>query len=307
MSTENKQVQRVNPVKALETAIQSARSTNEVLLIPAVKDRYIKNYEMATGNPDGAAKYERDKFAFIEKVNANPELMNCDPLSIMASFMKLATYGVHPDKIYLQPQGAKQKDNTYKQFMKVSLDPFGKKEVLERMSTIKRVEDPQLVFNEDEFEVDPRAKRVTVHKSKFPLPKPSEATVKAVYVTVVFADDRERDYWLSLEELKIRRSKSKMNGGGELWGTHYGEAAKKSVINYLYKSEYKAPETNKLFPKYEDAVEIDHEEETTQTVETIPATPVTGDGFMPNVNEQTGEVYEPAQVVKKKEEPSDFM
>lgn len=303
--SDEKAVQKVNPVTALTQAISAAKDMKDLLSISAVRNRYIQNYKLGTGRADGDARYERDVFAFQEKVSGNEALMACDPFSIFAAFVKVGTYGVHPDKIYLQPQGVKQKDNTYKQIMKVSLDPFGKKELLERMPTIKRVNDPQLVFVGEEFEVDAIAKRVTKHKVKFPLPNPSEETVMAVWINVEFAD-RERDYWLSLEELKKRRAASKMQGGGALWGIHYGEAAKKSIINYLYKAEYKAPETQMIFPQYENAVEVNDEETTDANVVHQETLPTVAPDFNPNVNEQTGEEYQKEDKPKKPVKP-DFM
>lgn len=301
------QVQKVNPVQALEQSIAKAKDVKQLLSISAIRDRYIKNYSMATGQKDGEARYERDVFAFMEKVNTNPDLMSCDPFSIFAAFVKVGSYGVDPDKLYLQPQPVKQKDGSYKQMMKVSVDPFGKKELIERMKTITKVNDPVLVFNQDEFEVDPRGKRVVVHKQKFPLPNPSEDTVKAVYVTVEWASGKEQDFWLTLEELKKRRAASKMSGGGILWGTHYGEAAKKSVINYLWKAEYKKPESVLLFPQYEAPITAEDEEpaQEAQVVQDTPATPV--EEFRPDVNEETGQIYEVKPTLSSKGEVPNFM
>ena len=296
MTDQKQELQKVNPIKALEKSIAEAKNVKDLLSIPAIHNRYVKNYEMGTGRHDGEARYERDLFSYIEKVNNNAELLECDPFSHFAAFVKIGTYGVSPDKIYLQPQGVKQKDGSYKKVVKVSTDPFAKKELLERMPTILRVGDPMLVFNADTFKVDPKNKKVLKHEQEFPQPKASEETIKAVYLTVDWAGGYSTEYWLSLEELKTRRSKSKMNGGGALWQEHFGEAAKKSVINYLFKAEYKAPETQMLFPQYEQAVVADEEPTDADVIPEVvsDSSDVPEDKFDGNVNEQTGEVYEKA-------------
>jgi recombinational DNA repair protein RecT len=297
------QIQKVNPVKALEQQISAARNVKDLLAIDAIKDRHMNNYMAVTGAEVKAAisKYERDVFSFMEKVNSNPELMQCDPMSIFAAFVKVGSYGISAEKIYLRPQGVKQKDGSWKQMMKVDPDPFGKKEMLERMSTIKRVNDPVLVFNKDVFMYSPKTKQVTKHEMSFPVPKPGEDTVMAVYVTVDWADGRSQDYMLSLEELKTRRAKSQMKEGGPLWQTHYAEAAKKSVINYLFKVEYKQPDAVVLYKQYEAP---DEEEQKTidlpdqQVDQTVIAQPEsTEEPFNPAVNEQTGEEYQQEPVI----------
>lgn len=307
-------IAKTNPIKALEQQISAAKNVKDLLAIDAIKNRYIQNYQAVTTRTDGASKYERDVFAFMEKVNANPELLQCDPFSIFAAFVKVGSYGVSPEKLYLRPQGVKQKDGSYKQMMKVDPDPFAKKEMLERMTTIKRVNDPVLVFNKDKFSYNPKQKVVTNHEISFPVPKPSEETIMAVYVTVDWADGRSQDYMLTLEELKTRRAKSQMKEGGQLWQQHYGEAAKKSVINYLFKVEYKQPDTVILYKQYE----APEEEEKTidlpaqEEVAADPTLVAQGETaeFRADVNEQTGEVYEPevtsSKKKGKKEEPEAF-
>lgn len=288
------QVAKTNPIKALEQQISVAKNVKDLLSINAIKDRHMNNYMAVTGADVKTAisKYERDVFSFMEKVNANQELMKCDPMSIFAAFVKVGSYGISADKIYLRPQGGK---------MKVDPDPFGKKEMLERMSTIKRVNDPVLVFNKDVFMYSPKTKQVTKHEMSFPVPKPGEDTVMAVYVTVDWADGRSQDYMLSLEELKTRRAKSQMKEGGQLWQQHYGEAAKKSVINYLFKVEYKQPDTVVLYKQYEAPDEeektIDLPEQQPDPTVIAPTESVATEDFNPAVNEQTGEEYQQQPVI----------
>lgn len=261
MAEQNQQTQ-ISPLKDLENKISAAKNMKDLLAIDVIRSRYVKNYMASTKLKDGEERYERDMQAFMEKANANPDLLQCDPFSIFAAFIKMGSYAVTADKIYLQSQGVKQKDGSYKKMMKVDLTPFGKTELLERMPAIKHINSPMLVFKGDDFKYDPIKQLVVKHDQQWPTPNPSESTVIGVYCRIEYKDGRIVDVTRSLEELKKHRAASRMTDGGELWKTHYGEAAKKSVINHIFKTKYKQPDTAVLFSQYEpkDTEDIGHEE-----------------------------------------------
>jgi recombinational DNA repair protein RecT len=247
---ESKEVSKqVNPLKALDSQIKSATSVKELLKIDIVSNRYISNYEAGTGRKDGKEKYEREAFAFMELANTNAEIMKCDPVSIFAGFIKAGLTGLSfsSNRLSVYPRGGK---------LVVEPDAHGKREMLERMTTIRKIDEGTVVFNNDQFSFDPKNKKVVKHEQEFPLPKASEETVKAVYATVHFTDKHTEDYVMSLEELKIARSKSKMQEGGMLWKQHYGEACKKSVYNRIFKVLYQVPDTATIYKQFEVAEDV---------------------------------------------------
>ena len=251
MSTEKKEV--MNPLRKLEQEVSVAKNVKDILKINLLADRYIANYQAISGREDGRARFEREAFAFIELVSNKPDIMDCDPFSVMAGFIKAGVTGLSftDGKLSVYPRGVKQKDGTYKKNLVVEPDAHGKKEMLERMPTIKKIDEGVVVFRKDVFVYDPHKKQVSKHEQAWPVPNPSEETVIGAYCTIHFSDNHTEDIVLSLEELKKARSKSKMKDGGELWVTFYGEACKKSTYNRAFKVHHKMPSTVFVFPEYE--------------------------------------------------------
>lgn len=258
------QTQALNPLKAMEQQIATAKNVKDLLKIDIVSNRYIANYEAGTGRKDGRERFEREAFAFMEMANSKPDIMECDPISIFAGFIKAGVTGLSfsSNKLSVYPRGVKQKDGSYKKHLVVEPDAHGKKEMLERMPEISKVDEGVVVFKGDEFEYSPVIKQVTKHIQKWPVPKASEDSVVAAYVSIHFTDNHREDIVLSIEEIKIARSKSRMEGGGELWKTHFGEACKKTAYNRAYKVLYKFPDTAVIFKQFEpteETIEAPHQ------------------------------------------------
>jgi len=211
MATESKEVaKKANPLKALETEIASAKNVKDLLKINVISNRYIANYEAGTGRKDGAEKYEREAFAFMELANNKPEIMNCDKVSIFAGFIKAGLTGLSfsNTRLSVYPRGGK---------LVVEPDAHGKKEMMERMATIKKIDEGVVVFNGDVFLVDPHAKKVTKHEQKFPTPAASKENVIAAYCTIHFSDNTFQDVVMSINEIEKARSKSPLILISDVW------------------------------------------------------------------------------------------
>lgn len=256
MSTPEKQTQALNPLKRLEQDLAAAKNVKDMVQIPFVRDRFIKNYEAVSQRKDGEARYEKEVFAFTEIAYKIPDISQCDPFSVFAAFVKAGTTGLSfsdGNKLYPIVRSMKQKDGTFKKILTVDIGAHGKREMIDKMPNIDRMDEAVVVFNEDDFEYSPLDKKVTKHTQKWgkSTPKPGEDTVKAVYVSVHFKGGRREEVVMNIHELKAARSKSKMNEGGALWIEHYGEAAKKSVYNRAFKVHYKYPDTAMVFSQFE--------------------------------------------------------
>lgn len=267
MSTEPKeQTKALNPLKKLDAEIASAKSVKDLLKIDIVSNRYIANYQAGTGLKDGKERYEREAFAFMELANSKPEIMECDPVSIFAGFIKAGVTGLSfsSSKLSVYPRNVKQKDGSFKKFLVVTPDAHGKKEMMERMPSIKKIDEGVLIFTKDEFKYDSIAKKVTKHEQVWPRPEANETNVEGVYCTIHFTDGHREEILLDRHELKKARDKStnvsyvdgqKVKDGGELWRTHYGEACKKSTYNRAHKVHYKVPETAVIYQAFESPEE----------------------------------------------------
>lgn len=310
----DKLTQKTNPIKALEQSIAAAKGIKDIVKIDVVKNRHVANYEAVTGRKDGLQNYEREAFALIELANSKPEIMECDAFSIMAGFLRASSYGlpISSGKLSIYPQGVKQKDGSYKQMLVVKPDAHGRKELLMRMPTIRKVDEGVVVYKDDAFTINPKLKLVTKHEQAFPVPKASKDTIKAAYCTVHFTDGHQEDIIMSIDEIEIARSKSKQPNG-QMWAQSYAEACKKTTYNRAYKVHYIAPDTVTLYKQFEapeSVIESEHEVVTESDPTVIASAESVSEEFNPSVNEQTGEVYEPevtsGKKKGKKEEPEAF-
>lgn len=247
-------VQKVNknPLKQLEMTIAEAKNVKDLLQISVVSNRYIKNFEAATGRSDGAETFEREAFAFIELANNKPDIMKADKMSIFAGFVKAASTGLSfsSGKLSVYVRGGK---------LVVDPDAHGKKEMLERMPDIKKVDEGILVYAGDEFRFDSVAKRVTKHEQVWPRPKASEENIAGAYCTVHFTDGHREDVLVDIEEIKIARSKAPTQN---VWNQHFGEMCKKTTYNRAKKVLYKQPNTVVLFGAWEgkETEDVTHQE-----------------------------------------------
>jgi phage RecT family recombinase len=289
---------QINPLKKLEMEVSAAKGMKDIVKIDVVKNRFMENYKAATGRTDALQYYEREALAFIELANNKPDIMECDPFSIMAGFARASTYGlpIGSGKLSIYPQGVKQKDGSYKQMLIVKPDAHGKKELLTRMPTIKKVDEPVLVFKDDIFSFSPKKKEVIDHQIKFPIPKASKDNVIACYCTVHLTSGPE-DVLMTIDEIEAARKRSKQPDG-MMWKDHYPEACKKTLYNRAYKIHYQQPDTIVLYKQWEVPETIEAEsEDVTDEVVVVAAEP---EPFKANVNEQTGEIYEVAEADLKK-------
>ena len=255
-----------NPLKVMEQQIATAKSVKDLLKIDVLVNRYISSYEAATGRKDGVERFERESFAFMDIINSGKDLEQCDRISQFAGFLKGAMTGLSfsSGKLSVYYRSVKVGDD-WKKYLVVEPDAHGKKEILGRMPTIKKVDEGVVVFTTDEFGYDPISKMVKIHTQKFPLPKASKDTVMAAYCSVHFTDGHREDVVITIDEIEAARAHStnvsyhgqeKVKDGGQLWTQHYGEACKKTTYNRTYKVLNVEPDTPVMFKRFEIKEEV---------------------------------------------------
>lgn len=293
-----------NPLTAIQQQIESAKNMKDLLKIEVVSNRYISNYEAGTGRKDGRERYEREAFAFIELAANDDKIQNCDPMSIFAGFIKGAWTGLSfsSGKLSIYPRGVKQKDGTWKDFLVVEPDAHGKKEMMERMSNVKRIDEGVVVYDKDTFVIDALNKRVVKHEQAFPVPEANNATVKAAYVTIHFTDGHREEVIMSVSEIEKARLRSKQQQG-MMWKDHYAEACKKTVYNRAFKVHYKLPDTAVAFKQYEvtdETIDASHQEVTPENEKTTEESGAIQDAVVVDVPKAE-------KKAKKAEGPVSFM
>lgn len=295
----SEQTKALNPLKKLEAEIASAKDVKGLLKIGVLSDRYIANFEAGTGRKDGKEMYEREAFAFIELANKNPAIFECDPFSVFAGFIKAGMTGLSFGSGKLS---AIPKMMNGKKILTVEPDAHGKREMLERMPTIKKIDEGVVIFNKDAFVFDAKNKKVVKHEQAWPRPEASEANVVGAYCTVHFTDGHSEDVVVDLNELKKARAKStnvswvdgaKVKDGGQLWVQHYGEACKKTTYNRAFKVYYKQPSTAVIFKQFES------KEEDEQVTTDVAHTTVSEEDVFPTATQEEAAQVVDAEVVEE--------
>lgn len=307
-------VAKINPLKQFEMAIKEAKSVKDILKIDSVKNRYVANYQAISGRTDGLQNYEAEAFAFMELATSKPDIMECDPVSIIAGFLRGSTFGLsfQGNHLSVYPRGVKQKDGSFKKMLVVEPQAHGKRRMLEKMPSIKEVKTGTLIYKGEKFVYDRKKKQVISHESIWPEPEASEATVMGAYCTIVFSDGKEEEIVVNQHELKKARTASKMADGGDLWIKYYGEAAKKTAYNRAFKEKWDKPKSDALFAYTvpDESDDSDTQDTTAEDVTDQVDQTVLSQGnsssvqqeekFNPSVNEQTGEEYQQANIVDDK-------
>jgi recombinational DNA repair protein RecT len=173
----------------------------------------------------------------------------------------------------------------------VDLDAHGKREALENMPTIEKIETAVVVYKDDKFSYDPKRKQVVLHEQAWPTPQASKETIKAVYCVVHYKNGTTQDIAMSVAEIEIARSHSQQPNGST-WTKNYAEMAKKTVYNRTFKELYKLPRTAVIYQQFEapETQDIPHAEVTDQS-----ASEASGEEFTPTetVDQESGEVVTP--------------
>lgn len=168
---------------------------------------------------------DADRFAriVITECKANPQLLRCDPGSMLAAVMRAAQLGLEPGPlghVYLVPFGDQV------QFI---LGYKGIVALARRSGEIKDVY-AEVVYEGDEFEVTLGLERNIHHKRT---PATNKAKVTHAYAVARFVEGGYAFEVLDELDIAHRRSRSKQKQGP--WTTDFDAMAKKSAVRALAK------------------------------------------------------------------------
>jgi len=274
-------------LKEVEHQLTSAPNLRAALTTDVVRDRAIKNYEATTGRKDGANKFEAEVFAYMEIINAKPELAKIDRMYHFGAIVKCMTTGLsfRDGKLYVQPSG---------NGIKVDPSPAGRREMLEMMPSIKEVPEPGLVTKGDLFVYDELNKKIVKHiKQEESLPADKLDNIVAAYCRIYYKDGSIKDVVVYHHDLVKAKSKSKAKSDQSAWNEWPGEMCKKVPINRGFRLYHKYSDNVVIIPtsaekKRKDSYDDDDDDFT-------PHEEVT-------VDKETGEVVD-TKTEKKDDEP----
>lgn len=247
-------------LKKIEESLEKAPSIKAMLQIDLVQERFIANYEATTGKKDGKARFQSEAFAYMEIINDKPQLQKAPKFSHFAAIVKAGTTGLsfRDNKLYVQPGP----NNT----IKVTSSPAGKREMLENMSDIKQVPEPQIVMKGDLFVYDKLNGIVVEHKStEKTINEIKLQNIVASYQRIYWKDGTIKDVVVYHDDLVKAKSKSPAKSDQSFWEQWPGEACKKVSTNRAFRLYHKYPDNIMTFGVDDDkaeesVVESAHEE-----------------------------------------------
>lgn len=173
-----------------------------------------------------------DRFAriLVTEVKANPQLMRCEPLSMLAAVMRAAQLGLEPGPlghVYLVPYKNGKTGRTDVQFI------LGYKGIVTLARRSGEIRDlyAEVVYAGDEFDYDLGLHRDLRHKRT---KDTDRSTITHAYAVAHFTGGGCVFEVLDELDLKARRGRSRASQSGP-WMTDYEAMAKKSAVRALAK------------------------------------------------------------------------
>lgn len=234
-----------------QTKSQLSKFENPFMMIESdlVKDRFIKNYELASKKKDGILAYQAQVISFRQCIANNSELAKCSVESLYKCFIQASIKGYSLDvadqQCYLYPYGTV-----------ATLQPQAGAfvEKLKRNRQILYSDQAKLVYKGDVIEVENG--KVTKHIEKFA----SEEIILG-YVRFVRVDNSEIYFIYRPSDWLAWRSKSKQktseNWTGGANSQPMAAFLRTKIVLHAAKEKIWSPSNTPVFFERYDEIEID--------------------------------------------------
>lgn len=212
-----------------------------------VQEKFVENYQNATGRKDGDRRYQQEVFYMKEAARQNPKILETEKFSWYAALINIAASGLslRDGQVYLIP---------YKSTLKAHIGNLGKRERLYRMKSIKEVTEGQVIRENDIFEYDYLNQKINKHLST----EKSGKKIIGAYCRIIYKDDSIKDVYMDETALDGARAKSKKP---EQWdGLYRAEMCKKSTYGRAYKLYFRDEENEVPYEEY--VMDADYEDVT---------------------------------------------
>lgn len=162
-------------LKLTQLMLAEAKSTKEVLELPAVQQNWVQTYNNVSGKKDGEMRFEAEKILFLQTVGQSDALQKCDKFSIYSAFIELAISGLtlRDGLTYVIP---------YKNIATFQVGWMGRLEQIEEIPTVVHCHEPQVVYDCDIFEYE-KGMRTVIKKH---VPEGLEKRTKKSIITHVY-------------------------------------------------------------------------------------------------------------------------
>jgi recombination protein RecT len=168
----------------------------------------------------------------LTTIQRNPDLLDCDPISLVGAVIQSSQLGLEPDGIlghaYLVPFRNNKKGGK----MEVQFIPGykGLIDLARRSGQVNRIS-AHIVYEGDVFKMEFGTSEVLEH---IPVPPSQRGERKGCYAVAVLKDGSTHFEWLWEEEIQKVKNQSKASKFGP-WVTHEDEMIRKTAIRRLVK------------------------------------------------------------------------
>jgi len=186
-----------------------------------------------------------------QSVQKNPILMNCNPMTVIASLLNVSLTGITLNPIlgyaYLIPRRVSGVfecclDVSYKGLIQILTDSGGVKNMY-----------AHVVYEKDKFTIEYGAEPRLIHQPHLGRDK---GQVTGVYGVAVLADGEKSFDYMDVEEINYIKGRSEMGKRGSgPWSTDFNEMAKKTILKRMFKY---LPKNDRLM-RVAEAIAIDNE------------------------------------------------
>jgi phage RecT family recombinase len=283
-----------NKLALTRQALTEAKDLGAVFELEAFRGNFALNYLKTTGKDNGEMIFEREKILFMKAVGDNAALQKCDRFSVYSSFIELAVSGLtlNDGLSYIIP---------YKDKAQFQVGWKGRLEQISQMPEVAFVNQPQVVYEADEFDYElGEVVRIIKHKPSPKRAKGEAGDITHVYLILdtkfgkkAYLMDRAevlkirdqysagyKSYVAEVEKQgkkpgeKVTKSGKRADGStwsfeleAPFWVTSEDEAFKKTLVKRVYKNLPKTPRLKALDAKL--AEHYDKEDGTTEETHDI--------------------------------------
>lgn len=257
-----------NKLALTKRLLDETPTVKEMFELAPVKHNWVATYEGTTGKPDGAMRFEAEVVNYMLLLQNNKRLAETSRFSQYNAFMELCLSGLslRDGLACILP---------YKGAAAFQVMAAGRLEQIMEIPNVIFVQEPQLVYEEDEF-VFSKGDTVKI-ETHIPARSRTNNTITHVYLHITFSHGKEcymmeRDEILSIRDTYSQTYKSyiakekagTLQGWEEvpMWIGNEGQAFKKTLIKRVWKSMKKLPKhlaLDKRMEKYTNVPDLETE------------------------------------------------
>lgn len=255
---QNQQILNIFAIKNIKKMTDRIKASEINKLAPMeifenekIKNRIVTLVNRTTRDEQGEKLYYREQQHFMSLLAENEDLRKCTPLSLYKAFMDVALLGLSVAKVkdplaYLIPYNVKTGNGGWEKRVSLEVSPYGELAMRKFSGQIKDVDNPVIVYEEDDFSDEYKdGNRIVNYKRN---PHKPNSRIVAGFMRIVKNDGSVDFFVMDMDEVnRLAGYSEKKNKGktNELYTKNDGQIDtgffKAKIIKHAFKGYPKAP------------------------------------------------------------------